>query len=279
MTLPQVTQTLKNHFSLTLITGFFGLALLSSNAIAANIAWNGLAGDGLFNTDGNWVGGTAPEDNDFRDNGVFGADGTPTTVTVVGNRDIAGIRFETTGWTLTGSRFDNIRVINSAGTGTNVFNNNLEVNGSNATRTWTIGAGNTLHVTSNTFYMKNNNVSLTGGGIISIDTSLTGFGTGSYGLLVQDATARFNNNAPAGNNQSFVSLNDPASIVQVQTSIAGAQSLVSAGDIVDGVGSGLAFTDIGGGYTEITSVPEPATYALFFGCVAILFHIRKRRMH
>ncbi|MDA3873166.1 MAG: hypothetical protein PF795_04330, partial [Kiritimatiellae bacterium] len=83
-----------------LYTTLLTLAVISTFTQAATITWTGLAGDGNFESAGNWTGDrTPPAVDDFQDIATFTSATTPSTITLGSGRDIGGLRFETAGWT------------------------------------------------------------------------------------------------------------------------------------------------------------------------------------
>jgi beta-glucanase (GH16 family) len=223
---------------------------------AANRTWNDSAGDGSFATGTNWSGGVAPASNDYQDTAVFGGSAAPRTVNVPAARSIFGLRFETAGWTLAGSAFNDVRNLSSAGAGTNTIGQLLN---QKYTGTWTVNAGNTL-VLGGGFYQRNYTVTLSGGGTLQVASALGGYAgaVGSWGLRVQDATLRVNASSPyASGSAGAVFLDAAGAKLQLQSTVAAVQSLVGT-RIVDGLGGGLQVADLGGGFVEVTPASDPA---------------------
>jgi len=262
-----LTSPKMNKLLLTGVTAFLCGAL---HLPAANITWNDSAGDGSFATGGNWSGGAAPASNDYQDTAIFGAAATPRTINVPAARSILGLRFETAGWALTGSAFNDVRNIYSTGSGTNSTSQLLN---QKYAGTWTVGSGNRL-VAGGGLYQRSYNISLTGGGTLQVGTAITGYtGTvGSWGIHVQDATLRVNAAGPySSTSAGAVFLDSLGARLQLQTTVAAAQGLIGT-RIVDGLGEGLQVSHLGGGLVEVSPVvptsgpvpPMPGTWTLTF---------------
>ena len=241
------------------------LAVVPSPADGAVVVWNGLAGDGLFVTGGNWVGGNPPTNTDWQDTGRFNSTALPSTVTLGASRSINALDFQTTGWVLAGSSFSNLSVITSAGAGTNTVGNSISLF---ATATWTVATGNTLNfssLTNGAFYLKDKILTLGGGGTLEIESQIGGFGSGVFGINIGAATLKVNDTAiftGAISTGARISMTNAASVFTLQGTVANANARITAGRITDGTGLGLQVTDIGGGFSQISVVPEPATIGL-----------------
>ncbi|GHB93599.1 PEP-CTERM sorting domain-containing protein [Cerasicoccus arenae] len=251
---------------------------LPTTASAVNIVWNGLAGDDLYATDGNWVGGVAPSNNDYADTAVFNSTATPSEITY-GSRKVAHLLFETAGWTLSGGHFNGLGSFESHGAGTNSIiqgasGSAFTVN-QNYNPTWTIGDGNTLFVSG--YYQNSKIVTLTGGGTLSLGSAVSGFG--SLGFILEDVTVRTSVSQIFSASGGTTTLTNIASAVQLQTTIAAAEAMIGS-KILDGLGNGLEVTDIGGGYVEVspTSIPEPSMIALMFGVTVLGVTLTRRRL-
>lgn len=262
-------------FTLSLLTAVCLVGLGCPTAQAANITWSGLGFDGNWATGANWIGGTAPQNNDFSDRGVFGASATPGTITVPSNRDARGVYFETAGWTV--GAFSDLQDINSAGLGTNSLGF-FNIRNIQSTVTWNISAGNTLDL-FNGFYGRNQELIVQGGGTLLIDNDVNGFT--SPEMRIRDVTVRVDDpRVYTTSSGGFVTLEDVNSILQLQTTLTGAQNQIGS-TIFDGVGNGLTVADIGGGFVQISStfiappdptpIPEPTTAGLLaFGILALV---------
>lgn len=243
------------------------LTLLSGapwSAQAATRTWTGTAGDGAFATAGNWSGGVAPSNTAYQDTALFNAGAQ--TVTVPSGRKIHTLTFQTSGWTLSTGSFADIAVVNSAGTGTNTLVGLTAAYDA----TWTIGAGSTVITPS--LYQRNKDITLTGGGTLQINSSISGYGgtVGDWGLRVVDGLARINVAAPYTSTcAGAVFIAGPEAVLEIKTTVSNANSLVSSGRIVDSLGDGLAIDDIGGGFVRIYPLsellpPVPGNWTLQF---------------
>ncbi|MGF1634503.1 MAG: PEP-CTERM sorting domain-containing protein [Phycisphaerae bacterium] len=251
-------------------------AVFAVGTHAATIDWDGEAGDGLYMTPQNWVGDTLPANNDFADNIRFGnTAATPETVTLTSNRSINDIIFTSAGWTIAGNKFNNSGVVRSSGLGTNTIANELTQQGGG---NWNVSVGNTLVI--NNYYQRSFSPNFIGGGTVQFTSAIAGFGgsPGDYGIRLVDITAVFDNaalyGAPTG---GAVFINDVDGILQIQTTVNNAQSLIGS-RIIDGVGDGLEVIDLGNGYVQVSSViPEPASLGLLSMGALGLMRRRDRR--
>lgn len=235
-----------------------------NSAHAATRTWTGAAGDGAYVTATNWSGNLAPADNDYQDTAAF--DTGAQTVTVPSGRKVYGLNFLKAGWTLSGGSFAEITALTSAGVGTNT----LVGLTAHAAATWTVGAGNTVVVPS--FYQRDKNIALTGGGTVQFNALIGGYsGTvGAWGLHVSNGCAKFTTSAPySSGTAGAVFIDGPDASIELQTTVANANSLITAGRIVDGLGDGLTVDDIGGGYVKVYPLselypPVPGNWTLTF---------------
>lgn len=243
------------------------IAILCAAALPAKAAtrtWTDAAGDGAYATAGNWDGGVAPANNDYQDTALF--DAGARAVVVPSGRKVYGLNFLTGGWTLSGGSFSELTALSSAGAGTNTL---VGVT-AHAHATWIVNAGNTVVLPS--FYERDKNITLTGGGSLQFNAAIGGYsGTvGSWGLHIVNGRARFNTSTPyQSGTAGAVFINGSDAALELQTTLAGANSLISAGRIVDELGDGLVIDDIGGGYVKIYPVsellpPMPGSWQLEF---------------
>lgn len=237
-----------------LLTGVAAFLSAAGMLPAANITWIDSAGDGSFGTATNWSSGVVPANNDYQDTGIFGSAATPRAVHVPAARSIFGLRFETAGWALTGSAFNDVRNLYSAGSGTNsaaqVLNQKYGGN-------WTVASGNSL-VLGGGLYQRNYNITLNGGGTVRVASAITGYGgtVGSWGFHLQDATLRVNAASPySSSSAGAVFLDTAGARLQLQTTAVAAQALLGT-RIVDGTGGGLQVADLGGGFVEVSPTPD-----------------------
>jgi beta-glucanase (GH16 family) len=255
------TSTLHGRFACAFCAS---IAILSIPALAATRTWTGTAGDGAYATAGNWDSGVAPANNDYQDTAAFSAGAQ--TVGVPASRKVYGLNFQTAGWTLSGGSFSELTAISSAGTGTNTL---VGVT-AHAHATWTVDAGNTVVLPS--FYQRDKNITLTGGGALQFNAMIGGYsGTaGTWGVHVANGKVRINASAPyQSGTAGAIFINGPDASLELQTTIAGANSLIGAGRIVDELGNGLAIDDIGGGYVKVyplsgLELPIPGNWQLEF---------------
>jgi len=246
---------------------FFSLAALllaAPSASAATRTWTGGAGDGAYVTGGNWDAGVAPANNDYQDIALF--DAGAQTVTVPSARQVYGVTFATAGWTLSGGSFGEITALSSAGTGTSTVVGLT----AHASATWTVASDNTIVVP--TFYERDKNITLTGGGTLQFNTSIGGYSgmIGSWGVHVVNGCAHFAVSSPyQSGTAGAVFINGAEASVELHTNIATANSLITAGRVVDELGGGLTVDDIGGGYVRVYSTtalnpPIPGNWQLTF---------------
>jgi len=235
---------------------------LTSPTHAATITWSGAAGDGLYATATNWSGNIAPANNDYQDTAAFNTGAR--TVTVPAGQKVANLSFLTAGWTLATGSFSEVTAITSAGTGTNT----LVGLTAHASATWNIASGNTVVVPS--LYERDKSITLTGGGSLQFNATIGGYsGTvGTWGIHISDGRVRINSSAPyTSGTGGAIFINGTDASLELQTTVAGANSLITAGRIVDQLGIGLAVTDLGGGFVKVapTSLPPmPGTWTLSF---------------
>lgn len=227
------------------------LGLVTSSALAATVTWTGTSGNGLYATGGNWSGGVAPANNDYQDTALFNTGAR--TVTVPSSQKVAGLNFQTPGWTLATGSFAELTSISSAGSGTNTLNVGITAH---ANATWTVGSGNTL-VFGSSFYQRDKNITLTGGGQLRFNASIGGYtGTaGAWGIHISSGRVVIDAATPyQSGTGGAIFINGADASLELQATMAAAESLVSAGRIVDQLGNGLAIEDIGGGIVRIVSV-------------------------
>ncbi len=252
-------------------TAALGLFTLSSHA--ALVVWDGSEGNGLWTDGANWVGGSPPSNDDFRDTAVFDATTTPGTVTVPNGRKVNGIRFETVGWTIdvNGSDFDDLHNIFSTGAGVNRLDR-FELRNNSNTGNWVIESGNTLEL-FNSYYARNRNASVSGGGLLLIDRAIDGFS--SPQLRLNDITVRIDaSTAFSSNNDGFVRFDHESAVLELKTTVANAQNQIDD-EIIDNTGLGLQVTDIDGEFVRISVVPEPGS--LILASAGALFLIGRQR--
>lgn len=218
--------------------------------------WNGAAGDGNFATAGNWEGSAIPANNDTQDTAVFNG-GTSRIIAVPASRSVKEIHFNTVGWTLNTGSFSNLRTISSTGIGTNTMGLPVSLS-SSGSFTWMVTTGNTLALTG-AFTQRNSNLNLTGGGILQIDAAIAGdTGTvGSWGIHVVNGLLDIHDATPyQSSSAGAVFINGSNAALKLQTTVANAQALITAGRIVDQLGNGLNVEDLGGGVVQVSSATQ-----------------------
>jgi hypothetical protein len=252
------------------------LAATIPTASAAIRTWTGAAGDWDYGNSANWS-TTLPANNDHGDDAVFSTGGTPGTVSLItsysGDTSVShrSLQFTTAGWSLD-VNYENLRYINSAGTGTNSILKQVQAF---ADGTWTVASGNTLFLDGG-FYERNKVITLVGGGVLRVDSAIGGFGSGTWGIHITDnSTLQVDATSPyAGASSGKAYIGDPTGKLVLRTNVAGATSLIGS-RIIDETGLGLEVTDIGGGYVRVSAIPEPASLALIGGLA--LSCVRRRR--
>jgi autotransporter-associated beta strand protein len=139
--------------------------------------WNGGGADTLWTTGANWNGGTAPSAGSSApfDNLIFGAVGAlqPNSEPVMGSNDFGAILINTANYTLNGvpmSLGGGISTSYGAGTSTS----NIPTTISNS-QTFNIGSGGTF-VQAGLVALVNDNLSVTGGGNLTLSGSITNTG-------------------------------------------------------------------------------------------------------
>ncbi len=272
---PAISYRAQCRLPILLSTAFLGFAATQSNA--ATITWNGadLATNNNWQNGGNWEGGVAPANSDFTDDVVFNAG--PTTVNLSGNRSIDDVAFLTSGWNITGSTFTNIGKLSSAGAGTNTFSGgtlNVQSN-----QTYVIASTNTLLITP-TLYLKGNTVTLNQTGTLQLNSAIGGFGSGTFGINIGVGTLQVGS---AGIFEGTVSSNatirftDAGGVFRLAGSTTNAQGQIDAGRILNNTGGGsFQIDDFGGGFSQISIVPEPSTNLLLGSLGALALLLRRR---
>jgi hypothetical protein len=265
--------------------------LFTAGVPAATITWTGTAGDGDYTNPANWT-PRLPRNDNWTDTVVFGASATAGTVHLhkypppwggsPRSPSIAQVRFETPGWTIrdTYADFDNIDVIRSVapGVGTNTLDTRFNADSNN---TWTINAGNTL-VLAQSFYQRNKNIDLVGGGTLHVMGKIGGFGSSGWGLHVQDATLIIDASDPyTFATGGAVYLEAAGAQLHLETDEQGFNNLIGS-EIFIADGLQLEFTQVDGrtaGIAQdipVTPVPEPVTAALAVVSGTVLV-LRRRR--
>ncbi len=246
-------------------------------ASAATITWSGadLATNNNWQNGANWVGGNAPANSDFTDDVEFNAG--PTTVNLSGNRSIDDVAFLTSGWNITGSSFTNIGKLSSAGAGTNTFSGGtLNVQGN---QTYVIASTNTLLITPS-LYLKSNTVTLGQTGTLQLNSAISGFSSGAFGINIGVGTLQIGNANIFDNNISAnatIRFTDASGVFRLAGGTTNAANQINAGRILNNTGGGsFQVSDFGGGFAQITIVPEPSGFTLLgFSSLGLL--LRRKR--
>ncbi|MDF3131154.1 PEP-CTERM sorting domain-containing protein [Kiritimatiellaeota bacterium B1221] len=248
-------------------------SLLITGIQAATKTWDGSENpDYSWTKDDNWVGGAAPANADYGDFAEF----TDTyfgskTANVDGNLKVQGIIFDNSvGWSITGSQLT-LRTIESSGVGTNIMNLVKTYNGNNV---WTIGAGNTLEI--NNLYVDNvNSLTLTGGGTLDMNNAIGGWSS-NRSVIINDATLKVASTFALASHGT-VYMNDASGLMQLNDTVANVTARIGS-SIIDNTALGLVVTDMGGGVSQVSVIPEPSTAVLLFiSGLTILSVVRKRK--
>ncbi len=198
------------------------LSLISAiPASAISTTWTGSTSTDFQNS-GNW-GGTAPTDDLTSSTAVF--INTPTTnqPTLTGSRSIAGLDFESTGWTLGGSTYQltigSGGIVTGAATGTNTITANL---GLGAAQTWS---------TRNNALVVNGAVSGTGALTIGGTGSVTfsGANTFSGGATITSGTVFTNNTTALGSGAVSVAATSGTAFLQLSKNLTVSNGLTVGG--------------------------------------------------
>ncbi|MGN6505722.1 MAG: PEP-CTERM sorting domain-containing protein [Tepidisphaeraceae bacterium] len=251
--------------------------IATSRVQGAITYWTGAAGTD-FATSGNWSNGV-PTSNDYSDTARFYATYPPSSTapanknpTLAAARLLNAAVFDSAGWTIDGSRLT-LRTINSAGIGTNTFNDNIKT-GQYGFQ-WSATPGNTLSLAGGLLADQNSALRFVGGGTLDIAAPIVLAYTGvTTSLLVDTGVVKIHGTTPYASGSNATHIATVNGILQLQTTTSAAQSLISSGRIVDDTGMGLQVSDIGGGFVAI-SVPEPATLGVAALAVGAL--LRRRR--
>lgn len=224
----------------------------------------------LWSDSANWSGGIPPV-NDW-ETATF-ASSNIGPVNHDSGASLATLEFTNAGWSLAGDNFGSLKVINSAGAGINSINMWFSVvtwGTADGTTAWSVGSGNTLSI-AQMFYMNSMDINLTGGGTLQIGGTLDGWTGGAPKISINDSsTVRFTVANPFETaSTGFVLINNASARMQIAASVAATEAMIG-GKIQDGTSLGLSVTDIGGGYSEISVVPEPSTCLLLLGAGALV---------
>ncbi|MDA3874942.1 MAG: PEP-CTERM sorting domain-containing protein [Kiritimatiellae bacterium] len=258
-----------------------GMIISMSSYAAPEITttWDGEAGlassDYSWTTGLNWVGNTAPDNADYGPTVQF----TDTyvgnqTPNVDGSRQVQVVKFiNSVGWSITGSQLT-LREINSSGSGTNTMNNVKTWGGGN--NAWTVTTGNTLEL--NTLYLDNTRrLTLSGGGTLAMNSAIGGWSS-DRNIYVNDVTLNVDASYVFSSTSAKVYMNDVTGSIILKNTAAQLTTWIGNGTIVDNTTIGLSAADIGGGYAQVSVIPEPSTGAiLILGGLGLFYLLRCRR--
>ncbi len=250
------------------------LGMLTSISLAGTLTWDGEAspGDNDWTTALNWDGDVVPNNGDYGDFAEF----TDTyiglqTANIDGTRKVQGVIFDnTSGWAITGSQLT-LRTVDATGTGTNTMNTVKTYQNNNS---WTIGSGSILAL--NDLYIDGAyDLDLSGGGSMMLNNRAGGW-SGGKSITVNDATLEVAGNF-AFSSAGTVYLGDAAATILLVDSVSNVQARIGS-SIIDNTALGLSVTDIGGGVSQVSVIPEPSTAALVLlsGLTAFCV-VRKRK--
>jgi hypothetical protein len=261
------------------------LAVLATSVQAATITWDGQLDvspftpsvDNNWTTATNWVGDSVPADQDYVDIAKFTDTYVGTqSANLSSGRKIQGVIFDnSTGWSITGSQLI-LKSIDSSGIGTNTINT---VKTSTGSYSWNIATGNTLFINSLTQDNTGRSLTLSGGGTLELGSDINRPYTRAVNdLIINDVTVRINDTYTNQNSNSRVFINDLNATLILQNSATQLNTWIGDGRFVDNTGDGIVATDIGGGFAQVTVIPEPSSIALLMisGLTALCV-LRKRK--
>ncbi|MDA3799053.1 MAG: hypothetical protein PF692_08230 [Kiritimatiellae bacterium] len=241
------------------------IGTLSSQA-ATKRYWNGSV-DNLYTNGSNWAGGNVPADNDYSDQIAFQdsklSGVMSKTSTLTGGRKINAILFYDAGYSITGSTIIT-KYFNSAGSGTNYI---YSLKSAQSTFSWNVGTGNTTVIDSLYQDGSNNTLTFQNGGTLILNDSIDNTWGTNY-VKLNDILLIVRANRVHVRTASVTKLMLESSELQLNTTVSGAESLISAGTITENLGQGFTVTDIGGGYVSIKIAPPPPPVIL--GTVLII---------
>jgi hypothetical protein len=259
-------------------------AFLGAPAQGATITyWTGAAGTD-FATAGNWTNGV-PASNDYQYAATL-ADTYPPSATAPANktpalasgRSLGMLNFSNSiGWSLSGAQLV-LSTLQSSGNGTNSIANTIKT--ANKSVNWSIGAGNEVDLNGGLIQDGSGyKVTFTGGGTLKITGGIRSAYSSSHAFYLNEGSLIIDSATPyqadASPTDDILHFNGADSILQLKTTVANAQSQIGT-KIVDDLGQGLSVTDIGGGFVQITSVPEPASIGLLVMGASMLLTRRRR---
>ena len=231
------------------------LALISTLGLAdiayaqTAVTWTG-ATNTTFSTNGNWDGASAPANSTTTNYAIFS--GTPTgnqpNLTASG-RSIAGLDFQTAGWTLSGLGLTvGAFGIDSAGAGTNTISAPITVGVAGGN--WTIGSGNTLNMSGILTFT--NGFTLDGGGTLRLSGSSANTGTGAVTIGAGTTVEIDKVNVAAFVSAQPVTVNGTVKWLQAGVAGNAAAFTVNTGGVVDLNGNNASFGFSGTGGQKIT---------------------------
>jgi hypothetical protein len=225
-------------FFLLILTALFATPFVSAQT---GITWNGTTST-TWSTNSNWEGGTAPASITTTNYAIFSGSPTANQPNLTGARSIAGLDFQSAGWTLTNSTLTvGAFGIDSAGSGTNTVSSNVTVGVTGGT--WTIGSGNILDL-SGILALGAHTLTVNGSGTLRLSgTGANTANTNSNFIIESGATLEVNKTTPFAN-QRIVTVNGTVKWLQSSNTTNTAQFIVNAGGTLDlnGYNAGFAFS-------------------------------------
>jgi autotransporter-associated beta strand protein len=151
-------------------------ALIAPGAFAQNATtWTG-SSNSTFSANGNWAGNIVPASSTTADYAIFAGSPTVNQPSMTATRSIAGLDFQSAGWTLSGASALTVGAfgIDSAGSGNNTVSAPITVGAAGGN--WTIGSGNTLDLSG--ILTMSNAFTVNGNGTLRLSGSSANSGTG-----------------------------------------------------------------------------------------------------